>query len=137
MWENEEESLPDRARGPRTPPGESPHEDLHFCFVPYRYETPPVPYPSFSLFGKIITPTSQPSQVETPEDGKPSSAGEPEDEDPTSQPSQEETPEDGNPSPGISKKRPREPEDPTSNLSSSQEGTKDPTSNPSTIQEGT
>ena len=161
------ESSPDRGRGPRTPPGEGPHEELYPRFVPYPYKTPDLPYPSIFLGGKVIYPKSQASQVETPEDGLPSSAREPENEDPPCQPSQEETkiirrvakelrspvkkgnrsaPSIYNPA-GISKKRPREPEDPTSNPSTSQEGTsrpstsqegtEDPTSNPCTSQEGT
>ena len=104
LWESEEDSLAVTARGPRTPPGPYPYEDPPVRLVPYRYEAPPVrevpySYPSFNLFGKYITPTSPPSQEETPEDGKPS--------------------------PAISKKRPREPEDedPTSNLTSSPEDT--------------
>ena len=143
IWQSEVESSPDRGCGPRTPPGEGPHEELHPRYVPYPCKTPDLPYPSINLWGKIISPKPQASQIETPEDGLPSSAREPENEDPPCQPSQEETkiirrvakelrspvkkgnrsaPSIYNPA-GRSKKRPREPEDPTSNPSTCQEGT--------------
>merc|ERR1712240_573805 len=139
--------------GPRTPPGDGPHEEPHPRYVPDPCKTPDLQYPSINLWGKIISPKPQASQIETPEDGLPSSAREPENEDPPCQPSQEEieiirrvawrmgevrSPIKKDPA-GGSKKRPREPEDPTSDPSTSQEGTsrepEDPTSDPSTSQE--
>ena len=146
IWQSEVESSPDRVCGPRTPPGEGPHEEPHPRYVPDPCKTPDLQYPSINLWGKIISPNPpcQPSQEEIEiirrvawrmgEVRSPIKKG------------NRSAPSIYNPA-GRSKKRPREPEDPTSNPSTSQEGTsrpstsqegtEDPTSNPSTSQEGT
>ena len=120
IWQSEVESSPDRVCGPRTPPGEGPHEQPHPRYVPDPRKTPDLQYPSINLWGKIISPN------------------------PPCQPSQEEieiirrvawrmgevrSPIKKDPA-GGSKKRHREPEDPTSEP-------EDPTSDPSTSQAGT
>ena len=120
MWPSEVESSPDRVCGPKTPPGEGPHEQPHPRYVPDPRKTPDLQYPSINLWGKIISPN------------------------PPCQPSQEEieiirrvawrmgevrSPIKKDPA-GGSKKRHREPEDPTSEP-------EDPTSDPSTSQAGT
>ena len=113
MWPSEVESSPERVCGPKTPPGEGPHEQPHPRYVPDPRKTPDLQYPSINLWGKIISPN------------------------PPCQPSQEEieiirrvawrmgevrSPIKKDPA-GGSKKRHREPEDPTSDPSTSQEGT--------------
>ena len=113
IWQNEVESSPDRVCGPRTPPGDGPHEQPHPRYVPDPRKTPDLQYPSINLWGKIISPN------------------------PPCQPSQEEieiirrvawrmgevrSPIKKDPA-GGSKKRHREPEDPTSDPSTSQAGT--------------
>merc|ERR1712082_2655 len=100
MCESDEDSLAVTGRGPRTPPEEYPHKDPPVRLIPL-FDPPgrevTSKYPSFSLFGKQITPRLPSSQEETPKDRKPS--------------------------PALSKKRRRQPEDedPTSNLTSSPE----------------
>ena len=108
MWPSEVESSPERVCGPKTPPDEGPHEQPHPRYVPDPRKTPDLQYPSMNLWGKIISPN------------------------PPCQPSQEEIEiirsvakrlgspfKKGNTSTPRSKKRPREPEDPTSNPSTS------------------
>ena len=119
-WRIEVESSPERVCGPKTPPDEGPHEQPHPRYVPDPRKTPDLQYPSMNLWGKIISPN------------------------PPCQPSQEEieiirrvawrmgevrSPIKKDPA-GGSKKRHREPEDPTSEP-------EDPTSDPSTSQAGT
>ena len=113
MWPSEVESSPERVCGPKTPPDEGPHEQPHPRYVPDPRKTPDLQYPSMNLWGKIISPN------------------------PPCQPSQEEieiirrvawrmgevrSPIKKDPA-GGSKKRHREPEDPTSDPSTSQAGT--------------